>query len=171
MCIDLRPLRAADAPTLSAWATDPVQCAHAGWTLSATTDEAIGWWEDLIVEPPPGLLRLGAWRGAELVGYVDLLGDAPDVRELGYCIGPSARWGQGLGTNAAAAGLRHGFVVLGLRRIWAEALDADPASVRTLRRIGMQESGWGGEDVHLGRPSRYRQFSIDRTEWEPLSAR
>jgi RimJ/RimL family protein N-acetyltransferase len=100
------------------------------------------------------------------VGYVDLAGDEPNRRELGYVIGPSDRWGQGLGGTVARLGLEHGFDLLGLDEIRAEALDANHASVRILSSLGMAETGKGAEEVFLGAPSFYRQFSIAKKEWD-----
>ncbi len=101
----------------------------------------------------------------ELVGYVDLHGSDLGEKELGFVIGPSHRWGQGLGRCAAEAGLAYGFEALGVERIWAEALAANTASVRILRAIGMEETGRGGPGEFLGRESYYVQFSICRSAW------
>ena len=97
-----------------------------------------------------------------MVGYVDIQGEEPDRRELGYLVGPSCRWGRGLGLAAARAGIRCGFEVMKLGAIWAEALDANAASVRILQRLGMEETGRGDDSTYLERPTFYRQFSLDR---------
>ena len=64
------------------------------------------------------------------VGYVDLYGDKPKVRELGYLVAQSFRWDQALGTVLARGGIAYGFGVVGLRGIWAEAIEAHEASLR-----------------------------------------
>ncbi|MGO1975020.1 MAG: GNAT family N-acetyltransferase [Propionibacteriaceae bacterium] len=119
----------------------------------------------MISAPPPDLVRLGADCDQELVGYVDLKGTAPGRRELGYTIGGRDRWGLGLGTAAAAAGLTYGFTALCLDEIWAGALDANTPSVRILRRVGMRETGRGDRRSFLDRATYYRQFVITATEW------
>ncbi len=149
----------------SSWAVDPVFCSHAGWKPRATTDGAVSWWHAAIADPDPLLTRLLAVRGEDPVGYVDLHGDASEVRELGFVIGPSSRWRQGWGTAAALAGLSYGFTVLDLSEIWAEAAEANVGSVRILRQIGMTETGLGGTETFLGAPSRYVQFSLSRADW------
>lgn len=154
-----------DAEVLASWAVDPVFCAHAGWTLSSSADEAVPWWRHTIEAPDPALLRLMAVHDDEPVGHVDLHGDSSDVRELGFVIGPSHRWRQGLGTAAAMAGLAWGFTGLCLSRIWAEAVEANAESVRILRRVGMTEFGLGDVETFMGAPSRYLQFSLSRDEW------
>lgn len=161
----LRPLAVADAEVLAAWGADEVFSAHAGWKPSATEREALARWQALIARPDPELLRLAALHHGHVVGYVDLYDDQAGGRELGYVIGPSRRWGQGLGTAAARAGLAHGFGSLALPRIWAEAIEANTASLRVLQRLGMREIGGGEAEAFLGRPSRYRRFEIHRNHW------
>lgn len=163
--LSLRPLVDSDAQTLGSWAADPVFCAHAGWRERSSPDEAVPWWRDAIARPDPALIRLMAVSNREPVGYVDLHGGDADDRELGFLIGPSTRWRQGLGTQAARAGLTYGFTVLGLSRIWAEAVDANVGSVRILRRVGMREIGSGAAHTFLGTPSRYLRFDLLRSDW------
>ncbi|MEV6268219.1 GNAT family N-acetyltransferase [Kribbella sp. NPDC051936] len=103
--------------------------------------------------------------GDEIVGYVDLAGAAPDRRELGYAIGPSDSWGRGLGGIAAKLGLDWGFHELGLDEIWAEAVDANQASVRILQSLGMTETGRGQYELFLAAATYYRCFSITRGWW------
>ncbi|AXL11558.1 N-acetyltransferase [Microbacterium foliorum] len=171
MTLALRPMVLTDAEVLASWATDPVFCAHSGWTQRSTADAAVPWWRAAIANPDPMLTRLLAVRSDEPVGHVDLHGDAVGLRELGFLIGPSHRWRQGLGSEAAAAGLAYGFTVLGLSRIWAEAVEANVSSVRILRGLGMRETGLGGSEAFLGSPSRYRRFSLSRDEWSPTAGK
>jgi len=156
---------AEDAVTFAEWGTDRVFCEHAGWSPDTGIADRRAWWAALIAGPPPDLIRLAICVAGEVVGYVDLQGTEPDRRELGYLIGGRNRWNRGLGTLAAKAGLAYGFEVLGLGRIWAEAVDANPASVAILRRIGMRETGRGAVSEFLGTPSFYRQFEINDAEF------
>lgn len=125
----------------------------------------VRFWQELITDPPRDLIRLGVESDEGLIGYVDLHGSERDRRELGYTIGGRDRWGRGLGTAAAAAGLTYGFTELGLDEIWAEALDAHAASVRILQRLGMRETGRGDRRSFLDRTTHYRQFVINADEW------
>ena len=100
-----------------------------------------------------------------MVGYVDLHGDGAAERELGFVIGERAKWGRGLGAQAARAGLRCGFTELGLNSIWAEAVDLNVRSIRVLDRVGMAETGVGDAASFRGQPSHYRRFAISATEW------
>jgi RimJ/RimL family protein N-acetyltransferase len=155
----LRGLVAADADLIAAWSRDEDFCRAAGWSIRPV-EQHRAFQRRLIANPPADLLRLAAIQDGHLVGYVDLHGSAPDRRELGFLVGPREVWGQGLGMAAASAGLRYGFHELGLKEVWAEALEANRASIRILQKLGMTETGWGDIDAHLSRPSRYRQFAI-----------
>ena len=156
----LRPLATTDVPIFASWGLDRRFCEHAGWTVDLPLSEHEAHWHKLVARTE--LMRLAAVAGTEVVGYVDLAGDAADRRELGYAVGPSSRWGQGFGTAVARLGLEHGFDQLGLQEIWAEAVDANHASVRILTSLGMTETGRGADEPFLGKPSFYRQFSISR---------
>lgn len=159
----LRPLRREDAPVLSEWGGDSSFCEHTGWTVTSPA-ALYSFWLQQVQDPPDGLMRLAVEDPAvgELVGYVDLHGSDPGEKELGFVIGPSHRWGQGLGRRAAEAGLAYGLEELGLERIWAEALAANTAPVRILRSLGMQETGKGALGRFLGEDSYYLQFIISR---------
>ena len=163
--LTLRELTQADAETLAGWQTDALFCAHAGWQARESLQEAVGWWHGQISHPDPHLIRLLVLDAQNPVGYVDLHGSGQVERELGYLIGPSTSWGRGLGTAAARAGVAFGFNGLGLSRIWAEAVEANTASVKVLRRLGMREIGLGSEEDFLGQTSHYVQFEILATEW------
>ncbi|MEU0096553.1 GNAT family N-acetyltransferase [Kribbella sp. NPDC006257] len=164
----LRPLALSDVPTCAAWALDNLFCEHAGWTADAVVAEEH--WRKLITQPKPDHLRLAAVAGEQVVGYVDFAGDEERRRELGYVVGPSARWGQGLGGTVARRGLEHGFGELKLDEIWAEAVDANEASIRILTSLGMIETGRGEDEIFLGVPSFYRQFVIGRGDFSVRGA-
>ena len=163
--LTLRELTTADAETLAGWQTDALFCAHAGWKRRESQQQSVEWWRNQISHPDPHLIRLLALDTQHPVGYVDLHGSGQVERELGYLVGPSASWGHGLGTAAARAGVAFGFEGLGLTRIWAEAIEANAASVKVLRRLGMREIGFGHEEDFLGQTSRYVQYEIMAADW------
>jgi RimJ/RimL family protein N-acetyltransferase len=161
----LRTLVPSDVAVYARWGLDRRLCEHAGWTVDLPLSGYEAHWEKLVNDPPPNLIRLAAVDDDEVVGYADLHGYHPDLRELGYVVGPSSRWGQGIGTTIAHLGLAHGFETLGLQEITAEAMDANHASIHILHNLGMTETGRGQDELFLGKPSFYRQFSITRDEW------
>ncbi|TDW95610.1 RimJ/RimL family protein N-acetyltransferase [Kribbella pratensis] len=156
----LRPLELADVATYALWGRDRRFCEHAGWTMDLPAAEHETHWRTLIEHPKSDLLRRAAVLGDDVIGYVDLAGADPDRRELGYVVGPSDRWGRGLGGIVARLGLDWGFRELGLEEIWAEAVNANRASVRILASLGMTEVGRGADEEFLGVASHYRRFSI-----------
>lgn len=187
--IRLRALRSEDAETFADWAADERFNAHAGWTAALPRAASLSFWHRLATAPPPELLRLvavldgehtleahvgeevdGTGHVGKIVGAVDLHGLEETERELGYVVGPSTRWGRGLGTALARAGLEHAFTRLHLDAVWAEALPANCASVRILERIGMRPTGLGDHEEFLGVPGRYAQYRITREEHRLLSA-
>ncbi|MHA7144963.1 GNAT family N-acetyltransferase [Arthrobacter sp. TmT3-37] len=169
--LHLRPLQHEDAAVLAAWGKDTDFCQHTGWTTTSRT-ALHDFWVRQVEDPPVGLTRLAAEDAdGELVGYVDLHGSNQGEKELGFVIGPSHRWGRGLGRRAAEAGLAYGFAELALDCVWAEALVANTASVRILRSLGMQETGRGGPGVFRGDDSYYLQFRTKRNEWAPRLGR
>src|SRR5262245_15517915 len=133
--LSLRALIRSDIATYSQWGEDRRLCEQAGWTVDLPLAEHEAHWRRLMDEPHPVLVRLAAVRGDEVVGYVDLHGLEGTRRELGYVVGPSARWGQGLGTAIARLGLEYGFDELGLEEIVAEAVDANRGSIRILQKL------------------------------------
>ena len=164
--VRLRPLGPDDAPVLAAWADDPLFCDEAGWARDLDPGLRRERWAALLAAPPADLLRLAAVVKGEVVGYIDLHGCEAGRRELGDLVGGRERFGKGLGTAMARQGLDHAFGVLGLDEVWAEAADANPASVRILQRIGMTETGRGSDTWHLDRRTFHRQFAITRAQWE-----
>jgi RimJ/RimL family protein N-acetyltransferase len=163
--VTLRALVPGDAVVIARWGADFAFARLADWAPDRTVAERTLFQERLIVAPPPDLLRWGVEQSGALVGFVNLHGDEPGRRELGFLIGGSDRWGHGLGRAAAAAGLDVAFGELGLDEVWAEAYDAHQRSVRILQGLGMRETGRGVEGRFLGMPTFYRHFAITADAW------
>lgn len=159
----LRPLQHTDIATYADWGADRRLCEHAGWTVDLPRPAREAHWLRVVEEGR--VLRLAAVRGDDVIGYVDLHGADSDHRELGYVVGPSTRWGEGLGTTVARLGLEHGFTVLGLDWVDAEAAETNLASVRILQRLGMTETDDRGVDTYLGVPTPTRCFRITRASY------
>lgn len=85
--------------------------------------------------------------------------DWPDP-ELGWLLARD-RWGQGLATEAARAGLAYGFGERRLDRVGSLIRPGNAASERVAQRLGMRLHGertWRGNTV--------RRYLLTRTEWE-----
>jgi RimJ/RimL family protein N-acetyltransferase len=163
--VTLRALTPADALVIAGWGADPAFTRVADWSPDRTVADRARFQERLIVTPSPDLMRWGVEHEGSLVGFVNLAGDEPGRRELGFLIGGSSRWGRGLGRAAAAAGLALAFDGLALDEVWAEAYDAHQRSVRILQGLHLHETGRGAEGRFLGVPTFYRRFAITADEW------
>ncbi|MED4453097.1 GNAT family N-acetyltransferase [Metabacillus fastidiosus] len=60
--------------------------------------------------------------------------------ELAYWVGKNY-WGNGYATEAARAIMNFGFEELILNRIWATALSKNPASIKVMKKVGMEIEG------------------------------
>ena len=100
--VTLRPLELGDADVIARWAADPEFCHQADWTPGLPFSERQRFHQRLIQSRPPDLIMLGVIHRSVLVGYVDLHGDEPHQREIGFVIGERARWGRGLGPRPQA---------------------------------------------------------------------
>jgi ribosomal-protein-alanine N-acetyltransferase len=87
--------------------------------------------------------------------------DTPDV-ELSYTFGKET-WGKGMGTEAAGASIRFGFVDLGLERILAIAIPDNVGSWRVMEKIGMRREGTG---VYFG--IEHVRYVISRQDYQPV---
>lgn len=68
--------------------------------------------------------------------------------ELGFAIERS-QWGRGYASEAAGAIVRYAFDAMDLHRIEADVDPRNPASIRTLERLGFQREGYARERYHL----------------------
>jgi RimJ/RimL family protein N-acetyltransferase len=79
-------------------------------------------------------------RAGGSVGLRAGQGERAHGAELGYWLG-RRHWGHGLMTRVVATYLEWAVPTLGLRRVEANVLDANPASARVLEKNGFQEEG------------------------------
>jgi len=94
-------------------------------------------------------------------GLAPVEASPPDV-ELAYHYVRDA-WGQGYGTEAGLACLRHGLVTLVLERVYAFADPRNTGSWRIMEKIGMRPNGL----VDLFGMTGLRRYVAERTDWEP----
>jgi len=99
----------------------------------------------------------------ELVGLCGLFKrDSLPAVDVGYGF-PERHWGQGYAVEAAAACMRYGREVLGLRRIMAITSPDNAASIAVLRKIGLDHI----EDRDLpddGGPASFFEWRSDEPE-------
>jgi RimJ/RimL family protein N-acetyltransferase len=110
-----------------------------------TREQALVWMEARLFEPyrrlGHGFWAVEALADGELLGLCGLFkrDSLPEV-DVGYGF-PVQHRGQGYAREAAAACLRHGREVLGLRRILAITAPDNAPSARVLEAIGMVDQG------------------------------
>ena len=77
----------------------------------------------------------------ELMGAMAIRVDEQHNRgELGYWVGVPY-WGQGYCTEAANKVIEFGFEKLALNRLWASVMTNNPASIKVMRKIGLNYEG------------------------------
>ena len=104
-------------------------------------------WERFV--SPGGFYGARERVGNAFVGWFQLEGvpDREDEAELGYRFRRNT-WGLGYATEGAVALIAYAFDVLGFRRVFAHALNDNPASIRVLEKTGLQPAGdWSYRDM------------------------
>lgn len=132
------------------------------WITSLLRDREVMKWTGFRVPQPPerarvlldkwceeGTRRFGVWAAVEkeegrLVGWAMLKPTDSACPELGYML-PRQEWGKGLATEIAFALVKYGFEQLGLSTIRAVTSPENAASIRILKKVGM-ERGEGRAD-------------------------
>jgi RimJ/RimL family protein N-acetyltransferase len=104
-------------------------------------------WERFV--SPGGFYGTRERIGNAFVGWFQLE-EAPDrdgEAELGYRLRRNV-WGLGYATEGATALVAHALDVLGYRRVFAHALNDNPASIRVLENAGLTPVGpWSYRDM------------------------
>jgi len=137
----LRAPAEADLPFLLAFANDPDLRGWLRFTMPTTQEHERRWLEGLDDARDRVWLLCEADDG-RVVGCVGLHGWDPVARhaELGLGILAPADRGRGLGAEACALALRHGFEAMGLQRVWLHVIEDNPAR-RLYERLGFREEG------------------------------
>ena len=104
----------------------------------------------------------------EFIGNIGLNSiDIDSARaEIGYWIAKSY-WGQGYGTEAAAAVIDYGFTVMELNRIYATHFRNNPASGCIMQKVGMTYEGRLRQHfIRNGEYIDFELYAILRSEYE-----
>jgi ribosomal-protein-alanine N-acetyltransferase len=112
-----------------------------------------------------GLWAVESRLDGELIGRCGLqyLAELDEV-EVDFILG-RAFWGQGFGTEAARASVRHGFEELGLARVVGIAHVENRASQRVLEKVGMalvEQREFFGIPCH--------RYAVERPSFDRASA-
>jgi len=160
--IRLRELERSDVPVINRWRQDRALTAGLGAPHRHIGIEVDERWFEAYLERRGIDVRCAVCReeDAEPVGLVSLTGIDPVHKhaELHILLGDRASHGQGIGTEATRAMIRHGFRDLNLHRIYLYVLDANAAARRMYEKVGFRREGTLREaafkdgtytDVHL----------------------
>jgi len=104
----------------------------------------------------------------EFIGDVYLINIQPVHRtaELGYWITPGQHR-KGYATEASECMVQHGFLEMGLNRIWGMCYARNTASAKVLRKVGMVKEGTAREELYKnGVFEDVSHYAVLRLEWE-----
>jgi RimJ/RimL family protein N-acetyltransferase len=152
----LRQKRASDAAADYAWRRDPELARFdAARPFSASFDDFRALHEEELAYPSPSRRSLAiedhAARHIGNVMYYNI-DYAHGEAELGITIGVRECWGQGYGTDAVRALVRHLFTKTALRRVYLKTLDWNERARRCFGKVGFVVYGTirrGGYDFTL----------------------
>ena len=145
--VRLRPLEAGDLERARSWVNDWTTCRGVNRVLPVTAEEQAEWFRRLADDPARVVFGVDArhedgttW---EHVGTAGLNGIDPRSRsaELWMIIGPTARRGRGLGTEATRLLVWYGLQCLNLHRISLYTPATNDRALSVYRRIGFVEEG------------------------------
>ncbi len=169
--VKLRPLQLEDLETVVAWAKDSEFCLANDWSLELSQERIRTHWTGIITEVSDTLIRKGITFDGQLIGYADL-GDinALEARaSLGYAIGDSSLWGQGLGFLGARLMLELAFTKLKLERVTAEVNATNTRSLRVLEKLGFKLEGiLRQHETYRGVRGDVQLFGMLREEFSSL---
>jgi RimJ/RimL family protein N-acetyltransferase len=117
-------------------------------------------------QPPQVVFAITERTTGAVIGLCGLvLRPETEEAELWYLLEPSS-WGRGLVTEAAGALVDHGFRDLGLHRVWASCLPANPASARVLEKLGFRHEGLLRQNLRIhGEWRDSHLYAVLADEW------
>jgi RimJ/RimL family protein N-acetyltransferase len=168
----LTALRAADAPALHEYRSDPDVCRFQSFEPGSLRDVE-KWIEGLQMDrfDEPGTWFQFAIRlrdSGQLVGDLGTRFDAEDPRvvEVGFTISP-AHQRRGYGTEAVVGALDHLFVSAGKHRVYGSVDPRNRASIALLEKVGMRREAHFRESLWFkGEWVDDVVFGILESEWK-----
>jgi RimJ/RimL family protein N-acetyltransferase len=101
------------------------------------------------------------------IGQVSLFKDPSQSNSwaIAYWIHPT-QWGQGYATEAAERALEYAFEELDAALVWAGASDVNPASMRTIEKLGLHLASTIRHAYSIDNvPIAVNRYEIDRQSW------
>lgn len=136
----LRPWEETDAKDLYNYASSPEVGPMAGWPVHTSVENSLEIIRGVLSAPEtyavvPKDVGHAVGSVGLMIGKSSNIGVPDNEGEIGYWIGVPF-WGQGLIPEAANEMLRHGFMDLGLNKIWCGYYDGNEKSKRVQEKCG-----------------------------------
>lgn len=144
----LRPMVDKDLEQVLAWRNHPSIRAHMYTQHEITFDEHRGWWER--VKDTRKVALFIYERAGQPLGYVAFseIARGPDTATWGFYTAPDAP--KGIGSLMSLAAMDMAFGALALRKLSAEAIGRNTASLRLHESFGFQREGLFRDHVLIG---------------------
>lgn len=150
--ITLRELSRADISLINAWrqdrqVTDPLGAPPRQISL----DVDLAWFDDYLKQRATNVrCMIMVDEDPAPAGLVSLTGINPVFRsaEFHLMVGRRELQGQGVGTAATRAMLRHGFLDLNLHRIYLSVLASNAPAIHVYEQVGFRHEGRAREAVY-----------------------
>lgn len=138
----LRPWREGDAEDLYRYASSLDVGPAAGWPAHTSVSNSLDIIRNVLLKSEtyavvPKDIGHAVGSISLMIGKASNIGIPDTEAEIGYWIGVPF-WGQGLIPEAVLEMLHHGFVDLGLTKIWAGYFDGNIKSKRVQEKCGMR---------------------------------
>lgn len=174
--VRLRALEKGDLEDLRAMVNDPEVMRYSNTFRPISDVEQAAWLEAAVKNPHAVWFGIeDARRGASrLVGTcclvdIDAVGRKAELRVR---LGDPASWGGGLGTEACALLVQHGFSELNLERIWLRVFDHNARALRLYEKLGFVVEGrLRRHDVVGGERRDTVILGLLREEWKGAGAK
>lgn len=134
----LRPVQESDLASIEAWDQDPLIIPLMGQRF---TNQSVEQWFEAVSTGRDCLAYAIETQDGTLIGELELahvnrrLGSA----ELRICIGNSACWGLGYGSDSLQNALRCAFKELGLRTVYLRVYQSNQRAIRLYLRMGFRK--------------------------------
>jgi RimJ/RimL family protein N-acetyltransferase len=143
--IQLRELARTDVPVINGWRQSRTLVDGLGAPYRFIGLEVDAAWFDMYLSRRGVDVRCAICRAGEHepVGLVSLtnIDSVHRHAEFHILVGDSVPRGEGIGTAATVAMLRHGFLDLNLHRIYLFVLKTNPAAIRVYEKAGFRLEG------------------------------
>ena len=169
----LRPWQDSDAESLYRYVSSPEVGPIAGWPVHTSVENSLEIIRRVLSAPEtyavvPKSVGQAVGSIGLMVGGTSNIGLPDTEGEVGYWIGVPF-WGQGLIPEGVRELLRHGFLDLGLKKIWCGYFDGNLKSKRVQEKCGFLYQ-YTREKVHCSMLDDVRTEHIScltRENWRP----